>query len=142
VIDKSPVKVTRSKKFGPITANPVLIPRLRQRTGTERGNPAGQHCPNQSKILNSNFKTGAINHSTTPPGASLCLSTEPPVVMLRLQYGILLPLVFDECKKRPLANLPNILKTLLGVVLAPRFSSEIFTIFTKLQLFIVCNCLV
>ena len=62
--------------------------------------------------------------------------------MLRLQYGILLPLVFDECKKRPLANLPNILKTLLGVVLASRFSSEFFTIFTKLQLFIVCNCLV
>jgi hypothetical protein len=34
----------------------------------EHKGTAGKSCPIQSKILNSNFKTGAINRSATPPG--------------------------------------------------------------------------
>jgi hypothetical protein len=41
----------------------------------------GKSCPILSKILDSNFKTGAINRSATPPGIS------DSVIRLRRGYG-------------------------------------------------------
>jgi hypothetical protein len=40
----------------------------------EDENTSGKSCPIQSRILNSNFKTGAINRSATPPSGAFTIA--------------------------------------------------------------------